>query len=325
MAFFKSGGDADGGQQKPVTLSGLYGMVEDAQKQIAEYLLKREAELRSAAKDGGATVAAGVVSGAAALDPRQISQMLSPVIERLDAIGEMLAEQGGGGAGGSAVAADTGALERLMTERFNRLEAYMTGNTPEPLEGAMENHHALQNHAQPSHPEPEYHEPPHQPQYAASHGGHGGGGGDGAWEEAIFGPYLAGNRTLTAYRQSLLQGIRHGDMNSRYFAGVLMMFQAAAPDKMVLLLKDLGEAFYRWSPKRGIDPDAMEVSLQEFATQACERAGLPNSIELVHPGQRFDSARHNATSRGVEVTNVLGWVVLRGNGSVYAKATVEVR
>jgi len=46
---------------------------------------------------------------------------------------------------------------------------------------------------------------------------------------------------------------------------------------------------------------------------------------LVHPGQRFDAARHNAASRGVEIVAVHGWVVLREGGKVYTKATVAVR
>ena len=33
-----------------------------------------------------------------------------------------------------------------------------------------------------------------------------------------------------------------------------------------------------------------------------EQAGMSNTIELVHPGQRFDSMRHNAAERGVEIT-----------------------
>lgn len=307
MAFFKSDNDAKNGENKPVTLSGLYGMVEDAQKQIAEYLLKREAEFRSG---GGEAVAAG---GGASLEPRAVTQLMAPVIDRLDAIGEMLASGGVPGGGG---AVDTSALEKFVTERFNRLEGFLTGNPPAALEGVPEREEPRQEAAQPA---DNYSHSGFQ-QQPQQHGRD-----DAAWEEAVFGPYLAANPALAAYRQSLLQGIRHGDMNSRYFAGVLMMFQAAAAEKMVLLLKDLGEAYYRWSPKRGIDPDAMEVSLREFAIQACERAGLPNSIELVHPGQRFDSGRHNATSRGVEIVNVLGWVVLRGNGSVYSKAAVDVQ
>jgi hypothetical protein len=52
---------------------------------------------------------------------------------------------------------------------------------------------------------------------------------------------------------------------------------------------------------------------------------LHNTIELVHPGERFDATRHNASTRGVEITEVHGWIVLRDNGKVYTKANVTVR
>ena len=52
---------------------------------------------------------------------------------------------------------------------------------------------------------------------------------------------------------------------------------------------------------------------------------MSNTIELVHPGERFDSTRHNASQRGVEITQVLGWIVLRDNGKVYTKASVAVK
>ena len=52
---------------------------------------------------------------------------------------------------------------------------------------------------------------------------------------------------------------------------------------------------------------------------------MSNTIELVHPGQRFDSMRHNAAERGVEITQVFGWIVLRDNGKVYTKASVAVK
>jgi hypothetical protein len=69
----------------------------------------------------------------------------------------------------------------------------------------------------------------------------------------------------------------------------------------------------------------MEEALVACLHRRCEAAGIGNSIELVYPGERFDSARHNATSRGVEITEVHGWIVLRDNGRVYMKASVSVR
>jgi hypothetical protein len=91
------------------------------------------------------------------------------------------------------------------------------------------------------------------------------------------------------------------------------------------LLKDLGEAYYRWQPKTSPGNNLFEEALVRFLQRSCESAGIYNSIELVHPGERFDSSRHNAASRGVEIVQVLGWIVLRDNGKVYTKAAVEVR
>jgi hypothetical protein len=69
----------------------------------------------------------------------------------------------------------------------------------------------------------------------------------------------------------------------------------------------------------------LEESLVRWLRRTCEAAGIFNSVELVHPGERFDSTRHSAATRGVEITQVQGWVVLRDNGKVYTKATVTAR
>ena len=69
----------------------------------------------------------------------------------------------------------------------------------------------------------------------------------------------------------------------------------------------------------------MEQALVASLLRTCEQAGISNTIELVHPGERFDAARHNASERGVEVVRPLGWIVLRDNGKVYTKASVAVQ
>ncbi|MDO4550973.1 MAG: hypothetical protein Q4C96_06950 [Planctomycetia bacterium] len=348
MAFFQKqenpsyGGGKEASQIGiPVTLSELYAKVEEAQNQIAKYLLNREAELYD-----GATKTAGMSRdsvSAMPVDKRQFSEMLLPVIERLDAIGEMLAARVENHFSSESKSSDV-ELYHMLTERFNRLEGFLKGNPSEvsygeetdssaeerPLNNQQfsdtedsrrdfshykvrEEFHGSENHG---HPEPKV--------FSSPVSGFSGRGKEN-WAEAVLGKTLANNPVLASECRALLNGILQGDVNSRYFAGVLMMFQASPAEKMVLLLKDLGEAYYRWAPKRDMQPVAMEVALKEFAQQMCDSVGLSNMIELVHPGQRFDSSRHNATSRGIEVTQVLGWVVLRGNGSVYAKATVGVQ
>ena len=69
----------------------------------------------------------------------------------------------------------------------------------------------------------------------------------------------------------------------------------------------------------------MEAFLAEWLSASCRKARVPNRIGLVRPGERFDSARHYASTPGVEVVEVLGWTVLRENGKVYAKARVTVK
>jgi hypothetical protein len=147
----------------------------------------------------------------------------------------------------------------------------------------------------------------------------------GGWEEAILGSELAANPALAEPRRQLIGGLLGGDASARALAGQLLLFQSAPVERLAQVLKDVGEAYYRWQPKTRAVTNPVEEALSAWLQQTCEAAGIHNTIELVHPGERFDSLRHNATSRGVEITEVMGWVVLRDNGKVYTKATVAVR
>ncbi len=148
-------------------------------------------------------------------------------------------------------------------------------------------------------------------------------GGD--WPEALLGGELAHNPALNADKNQLLKGVRSGDPGACGLVGSLLLFRSAAADKMPPLLKDIGEAFYRWQPKTSNRPSELEKALVEWLKRACDQAGMANTIELVNPGERFDSLRHNASRPGVEITQVLGWIVLRDNGKVYTKASVAVK
>lgn len=145
------------------------------------------------------------------------------------------------------------------------------------------------------------------------------------WQRAILGPALAEDASLDFQRQQLLDGILAGEPGACALAGQLLVFQSSPAEKMPPLLKEIGEAFYRWQSKDAPGTNRLEEALVRWLKRACEEAGIGNSIELVHPGQRFDAARHTASGRGVEITRVLGWVVLREDGKVYTKAAVEVR
>ncbi len=149
--------------------------------------------------------------------------------------------------------------------------------------------------------------------------------GLGDWQEALLGSELAHNPALNADRNRLLGGIHAGDPAACGLVGSLLQFRAAAADKMPPLLKDIGEAFYRWQPKTSSKSSELEKALVAWIVRACEQAGMANTIELVSPGERFDSLRHNAPRPGVEITQVLGWIVLRDNGKVYTKASVAVK
>ena len=146
---------------------------------------------------------------------------------------------------------------------------------------------------------------------------------------SLFGlPFLIGSIVLVSACLFMLFGKRVLELKggeAKYFAGLWLMFQSAATEKKALLLKDLGEAFYRWTATLPNGPEALEAVFVPQVQAVCEQAGLQNSLELVRVGQRFDNTRHTSLSRGVEVVRVKGWVVLRSNGSVYAKALVDVR
>jgi hypothetical protein len=151
------------------------------------------------------------------------------------------------------------------------------------------------------------------------------GAGLAAWERAILGDALADDEALAFTRRRFVQEVLGGRPAACGLAGSLLAFRAAAPERLPQLLKDIGEAYYRWQPKRMAESSALEEALVGWLQRRCELADLSNTIELVHPGQRFDAARHNAASRGVEVVEVQGWVVLREGGKVYTKASVAVR
>ncbi len=144
------------------------------------------------------------------------------------------------------------------------------------------------------------------------------------WDAVLFGPDLAAADDLDIDRQELLADARSGDPAAWGLVGQLLVFRAAASDRLPVLLKDIGEAYYRWRPAGGVD-DPLRDGLICSLEQACVAAGLSNRIELVHVGDRYDSTRHNTRDRGVEVAAVFGWVVLRDNGSVYTKASVAVK
>ncbi len=145
------------------------------------------------------------------------------------------------------------------------------------------------------------------------------------WQQALLGSELAEYPGLDIPRQQLLAGVLQGDPGACSLLGQLLVFRSASSDKMPPLLKDIGEAYYRWQPKSHPGSDPLEQALVTWLKQTMQQAGIANTIELVQPGERFDSTRHTASTRGVEITEVRGWIVLRESGKVYTRANVAVR
>jgi hypothetical protein len=146
----------------------------------------------------------------------------------------------------------------------------------------------------------------------------------GELEAIVFGQDLAYHESLLPQRQQLMMAVRHGDENALGLIGQLLIVRAATLDRLPTLLKDVGEAWYRWRMDDSGQLDPLRDALIAWLHMRLEAVGLGNRIELVRVGDRYDSKRHNAKNRGIEVTGVGGWVVLRDNGNVYTKATVSV-
>lgn len=148
---------------------------------------------------------------------------------------------------------------------------------------------------------------------------------DDQWKEIILGVELCGDPALSESRNRLFRGILSEDDSAKALAGQMLLVQAATPDRLPPLMKEVGEAYYRWRPKMAGMADPFETALAGFLKRRCDAGGLGNTIELVIVGDRFDAAKHNASERGATITGVHGWVVLRDNGKVYTKANVSVK
>jgi len=313
-------------------LGKLGRLVDHAKEQVVAYLVHRESQQSAGegidlaaiekrldalaekveALAGGAPAAAApsAPATAAPLDEAAIRSALEPLARKLDAIDARLRALGQRNDGAAAAETLGAGLAQLRDGMGSQLTAL--------IEGVQQLHERLDlpvayltEHLRP--PDPD--EVKETPATSAD------------WQRAIFGSDLAGNASLDFHRQQLLSGALEGNSEAAAFVGQLLVFRSAPTEKLPTLVKDLGEAYYRWQPKRrpGAGNNPMEQALVAWITETLQDAGIPNTIEVVHPGERFDSTRHTATSRGVEITEVRGWVVLRDNGRVYTKALVNVK
>jgi hypothetical protein len=146
------------------------------------------------------------------------------------------------------------------------------------------------------------------------------------WMSAMLGASLSENPQIGDALGRLRTQVLAGSLSELSLLGQLLVFRCASADRKPTTLKDMGEALYRCFPKRDAANEPFELALAEWVGRHCQEGGLPNSIELVHPGDRFDATRHAPVERGgVEVDEVLGWIVLRDGGKVFAKAAVSTR
>lgn len=144
-----------------------------------------------------------------------------------------------------------------------------------------------------------------------------------AWSRAIWGPDLVEMEGFAAFLDELNRRFLDGDGGVASLAGQLLVFRQAPPEAKPQLLKDVGEAYYRTRLDEDTPDHPFEQALITWLQKDCEKAGLPNTIEVVHPGERFDKSRHSSTKRGgAEVSEVFGWVVLTEGGRVYTRASV---
>lgn len=282
-------------------MAELGRMFEKANRQIVDYLLHRDSKVASEESDSAPSV-----------DTSDLAKQIAALGEKIDGLGtpSSAAPPLDAASASGASAEQLGELLKPIREKLDVLDQQNGAlySTMEQLRTHVDG--GVQSLA-------ELLVPPPQEEEASSVSGD--------WLTAVLGPELTAEGALGVPCQQLLEGVLAGDSAAQGLAGQLLVFRSAAPERLPQLLKDLGEAYYRWQPKTAPGNNLFEEALVRFLQRTCENAGIYNSIELVHPGERFDSARHNAASRGVEIVHVLGWIVLRDNGKVYTKAAVEVR
>lgn len=317
------------------SLDKINGLMDEAKKQLTSHLLQEEKK------------ASAAPASSAPVDLSPLKTMIQSVLTRLDEMGSKIGQSSGVSAAApnpnaaakqDVAEAEThiaglfdaqnhnlqvafNALDSKITDAVNYLVANLKGSgSAQPAAAASE----VPKPAPAPQPEPQP-APQHAPVIQTMVTKVTGGISRDQLMKIILGQDLCANGSLSVYRDELLDGFLRGDRASAGLIGAMIEFQSSTPERMPRLLQDIGEAYYRWHPKRGQGADPFERALAHYVCALCEANGIKNTIELVETGQRFDSGRHNSNSRGVEITEVKGWVVLRDNGKVYTRAAVEVQ
>ncbi len=323
------------------SLDKINGLMDEAKKQLTNHLLQEEKK------------ACAAPAASAPVDLSPLKTMIQSVLTRLDEMGSKIGQSSGSAAAAGApnpnAAAkqdvaeavthvsglfDTqnhnlqvafNALDSKITDAVNYLVANLKGSAAPAQPAATASVVEAPKPAPAPQPEPQPAPQQHAPVIQTMVNKVTGGISRDQLMKIILGQDLCAIGSLSVYRDELLDGFLRGDRASAGLIGAMIEFQSSTPERMPRLLQDIGEAYYRWHPKRGQGADPFERALAQNVCALCEANGIKNTIELVETGQRFDSGRHNSNSRGVEITEVKGWVVLRDNGKVYTRAAVEVQ
>lgn len=134
---------------------------------------------------------------------------------------------------------------------------------------------------------------------------------------------LASDPTMSAVSDKLLQQVLAGESAACQLSAFLLLFQRGATKDCHQWLKPIGEAWYHWA---GQEQQAARGALIDWLNAECSRRNVPVSVNEVEEGVRFDSSRHlPAEQPGRDVCEVRGWLVLREDKSIYAKALVDSR
>ncbi len=282
---------------------------EDTVRQLAEKIEAVGARLEMLPAPGDAARAGPVAApGATTATQPSLSDVLKPVEQKLAQIEAAIAARAGHAeqrAGLDQTLSD--GMGRVL-QRIDQQEQSLTGSLGHVWQRLDDGLREITALLQPAEEEPA--ETP-----TSNH----------QWQQALLGGQLASQPALHGVREQFMDELLRGDDGARALAGQLLVFQSSPMERMAQLLRDVGEAYYRWRPKLRPGAAPMEQTLAAWLEAKCDEAGIGNRIELVDPGERFDATRHSASARGVEITEVLGWIVLRDNGRVYTKATVAVR
>ncbi len=147
----------------------------------------------------------------------------------------------------------------------------------------------------------------------------------GDWQEAILGRDLAEYPGLDRQRQRLLSGFLQGEPAACALVGQLLVFRSSPAEKMPTLLKDIGEAYYRWNPRTAAGPTKWKTPWSPGSSGPANRPACPTRSSWSIRASVSIPCGTTPPNGASRITQVFGWIVLRDNGKVYTKASVAVK